>query len=109
MIVLGIKYDPVYRNVYLNRVDGDTVTEIARIGFGDPVLDWRMMRLIVASMKRDGLEVHRGLSCDRFLQTVAGYYYDDKGRLRREGDDVKDADTDAMDSGNPVGDTRLAV
>ena len=109
MIVLGIKYDPVYRHVYLNRVEGDVVTEIARMSFGDPVLDWRMMRLVVAAMKRNDQEVHRGLSCDRFLQTVAGYFYDENGRLRREGDDAKNVDLDVVDSGSQVGDTRMAI
>lgn len=88
MLILNIKYDKLYRSVELERtaVPGDTPQVVARFAFGDPVLDWRLMRFVLTYLNREGNEVHRGASCDKFVQEMKGFRFTDKDQLEMVGD-----------------------
>lgn len=91
MLILNILYEnKLYKAVTLVRrqaVQGEVVdSEVTRYAFGDPVLDWRLMRYTLTALKRDGVDVHRGSSCDKFVLDVRGYDYDDEDRLVRVGE-----------------------
>lgn len=87
MLILNIEYkERLYKAVTITRrVEGAGDSEVARYAFGDPTLDWRLMRYAITFLQREGTEVHRGVSCDRFIENVRGYQFDENDQLIRVG------------------------
>lgn len=88
MLILNIVFEnKLYKAVALTRrqaIEGEVVdSEVARYAFGDPTLDWRLMRYTITYLKREGTEVHRGVSCDRFIEQVLGFTFDENDQLVR--------------------------
>jgi len=91
MIVLNVMYkNKLYNGVALHRIsvqeNRQVAVVVASYAFGDPVLDWRLMRHTLTYLEREGIEVHRGASCDQFVIDVPGFRYTDDDQLDRIGE-----------------------